>query len=519
MKSIKIFAVSLAALFGLSGCASSWLDQEMTGSALTQEEYDKMGDSDLGSVRGLYAAMYTYGGGHDYFGQKSIDLATDLLSSDLAMSAQAYGWFTADAQMIASNRTGYLWVYYYEIVMNANAVLRDFDAKKEAMGLLNDEEKDAYAQALTMRAYCYYNIANYYTPAHGDLETPSTYAHRGKGAEYDLAPIYRQSYVNDKGLPLEQPLSTHKEVREFVRKDLVDAIALFEESNMPRASKLFVDKDVARALLAYNYLEMAWLMSDEDEYNTQRCYEEAFAIAESVINDGNYKMLSRSEVKSTGFSDVNSNSWMWGLDVTAENSTGLASFWGHMDIYTYSYAYAGAYKGCDENLYNQIDTNDIRREWFNPKIKYVPDWKFYDSNRGAGGEIDRDWKNDIVYLRIEEMYLVAAEAAYRAGDMVASRKMLTELMNERFKNTDVISQLISDDSKLLDQIYLNWRVEMFAEGRALNTWKRFSADGYTSKHRGSNHFYKAGDEVKATDYNILFVMPSTEAVYNNEIPS
>ena len=91
MKSIKIFAISLVALFGLSGCAASWLDQEMTGSALTQEEYNKMNDAELGSVRGLYGFLYSYGGAHDYFGQKSIDIATDLMSSDLAMPSRGYG--------------------------------------------------------------------------------------------------------------------------------------------------------------------------------------------------------------------------------------------------------------------------------------------------------------------------------------------------------------------------------------------------------------------------------------------
>lgn len=516
MKSIKIFAISLVALFGLSGCAASWLDQEMTGSALTQEEYNKMNDAELGSVRGLYGFLYSYGGAHDYFGQKSIDIATDLMSSDLAMPSRGYGWFETDAQLIASYREGYLWVYYYDIVMNANAVLRSLDAK----GSLTDEEKDAYAQALTMRAYCYYGIANNFTPSAGDLETRSVYAYRGTGADYDLAPIYRQSYVNDKGLPVEQPLSTHKQVREFVRKDLLDAIELFNQSNMPRQSKLYANVDVARALLAYNYLQMAWLMSDEDEYNTQRCYEEAYKVAMDVIGSNNYQMLNRNEVLTTGFVDVNSKSWMWGLDVTAENSTGLASFWGHMDTHTYSYAYAGGYKCCDEMLYNMIDTNDIRKQWFNAENKYVQDWKFYDLNRGVtADEIDRDWKNDVVYLRIEEMYLVAAEAAYRAGNNGEARRVLSELMYERYKDKAVVDNLLSNDANLLAQIYLNWRVEMFGEGRALMTWKRFSADGYTSKNRGSNHFYNAGKEVKSTDINILYRMPSTEAVYNNEIPS
>ncbi|MBQ0008308.1 MAG: RagB/SusD family nutrient uptake outer membrane protein, partial [bacterium] len=160
MKSIKIFSVCLVALLGLSSCASSWLDQELTGGALTQEEYNSMSNVTVGTVKGIYSSFYAVSD-HDLFGVKSIDIATDLVSSDLAMTAQAYGWFTTDAQRLTEYRTSYIWSFYFDMIMNANAVLRSLDHKST----LTQEEQDAYAQALAIRAYCYYNLANLYGPA------------------------------------------------------------------------------------------------------------------------------------------------------------------------------------------------------------------------------------------------------------------------------------------------------------------------------------------------------------------
>lgn len=517
MKSIKIFSVCLAALLGLSSCASSWLDQELTGGTLTQEEYNSMSNVTVGTVKGIYSSFYAVSD-HDLFGIKSLDIATDLVSSDLAMTAQAYGWFTSDAQRLTQYRTSYIWSFYFDMVMNANAVLRSLDHKST----LTQEEQDAYAQALAIRAYCYYNLANLYGPAAGDNTTPSVYGKKGKGADYDLAPIYTQNDTTPAGLVKERPLSSYIEVREFVESDLTNAIEHFEKANLARTSKLFIDINVAKALQAYNYLQMAWAKPTDAQ--SQECYKKGYDMAMSVIRESGYQILPYDDVLTTGFVDVNNPSWMWGLDVTAENYGGLASFWGHIDIHTYSYAYAGATKGMDELLYkgyftNGMETNDIRCKWFDATKKYIPDWKFYDLKRGVtADEIDRDWKNDVVFLRIEEMYLIAAECAYNMNEMDASRSILKELLVERLKDPSVVDGWNGMD--LLKQIYYNWRVELFAEGRGLITFKRFNQYGsadFSQKKRGNNHFAQAGNDMKATDYEILYKVPPAEIVYNSEI--
>ena len=126
--------------------------------------------------------------------------------------------------------------------------------------------------------------------------------------------------------------------------------------------------------------------------------------AQTVIANGNYTLMTKSELYETGFADVSAHNWMWGEDVTIENTTGLASFFGQVDIHTYSYAAAGDIKGIDSYLYDQIAATgwDARLGWFrsgSEKFPYCPDGKFFcpkTKDVTALGKVDRNWLCDNV---------------------------------------------------------------------------------------------------------------------------
>ena len=500
MKSIKFLISTLAIIVALSGCSKGWLDTEMTGSVLTQEEYDNLPGTAEGAVLGLYSNLYA-ASDHHYFGQKSIDMATDILSGDMAMTANAYGWFTdCEQQQCASmtaGRNSYIWHYYYRIILNANAAIRSFVALENP----TDDQKAALAQCLTMRAYCYFNLAHLYSPGLTDTES-ADYFIGNTGMDYLCVPIYNEnSSVNDTtGLVKEQQVASTRAVYDQVLSDLDYAIALFDETGFQRSSKLYVNKDIATAYLAYTYLQTAE-------------YDSAYTVAKRVIDAGNFEIMPYEDLTTTGFTDQNDPSWMWALDVSIENTTSLASFWGHMDIHTYSYAFAGALKAMDDALFKTIPESDGRIAWFDVNNKYIPDWKFYDKARGVrADEIDRRWLNDIVFMRIEEMYLVAAEGAARAGKDAEAKEILKALLAERDETVMATVDGMSNEA-LLENIYYNWRVELFGEGRALMTFKRFGG----VKMRGNNHFYKPGENMQAVDPAnpvLLFIIPYSEYVNN-----
>ena len=534
MKTIKIFSFCLTLILALSSCSKSWLDTEMTGGSITEEEYTEISGINEASVRGLYVLLYAdqSGDGHTNFGQKSIDMASDMTASDMALVNNLYGWWGEEASLqgYKSDRSATAWYYYYVMINNANNLIRKFnDVKDEDM---TAQDKMNLAQAKTMRALAYYNLAYLFSPAVDDNIATNYYAQfmnandlvgTGTGCNYPVCPIYDASekqYDPETNLLIAQPLSTVAEVYDFVIADLEEAIILFAEGGNSRESKLAVDSDVAKMLLAYAYLQAGTYDVYETEAGNADYFEKALALTEDVIATAPYSILPLKDVLTDGFNDVNSESWMWGHDVTIESRGGLRSFWGQIDVFTYSYAWAGSIIGMDQTLWESIADSDIRKQWFDSsndgeKKNLNPYNKFFDEERGVGADyIDREWLQDVVYMRIEEAYLIAAEAAWRSGDLAKAKDYLTTLVAQR--DETIAPQIAGySEDQFSSYLYFNWRVEMWGEGRALRTLKRFCPEMY--KERGKNHYYNlgSGNQIHFNNANMIFWMPSSEYKYNS----
>ena len=531
----------------ITSCSESFLDQPPYGSTLTQAQYEQLRNTLEASIRGTYTMMYAVSD-HDLFGQRGIDLATDLLSGDIALTAYTYGWFYNDESgQTAAARTSYVWSYYYGILRNINKVINtanrqsDINARIAQYGLPNVYNEKAekyytidgtdtlatytlqeadiagyYAQALTMRAYCYSNLIKLYAPTNSQL--------RGAWEDEVVCPIY-----NENNLEEAQPVATLKEAYSQVENDLTLAISYFDalESTYTRASKLSVDGNVARGLLAYSYLNKAVPSLPSGRTN----YQNALKYAKEVIDKGDFKIIPNANVLTTGFNDVSDNSWMWGQDVVTETAGGLASFFGQVDIHSYSYAWAGDTKVIDENLYKEIPTFDIRQKWFNDgskniTFKYCPDGKFFSAKNPTSTldkDIDREWLSDNVFMRIESMYLIAAEASYRLQNYDSAIVYLCSITDQRVDTTATAAAEYAtyvaglNATNLLAQIEYNWRVEMWGEGYGLQTFRRLSPETVNDvdgRKRGGNHASDAGAAMDATASKFTFQIPSSETSYN-----
>lgn len=534
MKTIKILFFGFALLLGLSSCSEKWLEHELTGSSITEEELASLDGTTYKRVRGLYALMFQYGGDHQTFGQKSIDIANDLLSGDMALTNSGYGWWSSDANLINSTSTGgrtsQIWGDNYLIIANANNIIRMLEKKPAADWSLTDSL--SYAECLTLRAYSYFNLGYMFSPSPKDEsenKPNAEYVALKEGldlfANYPTCPLYLgkdDEYSEETGLLLPKVLYGISEIYQTVYGDLEEAIAIFEALELKaitRESKLMVNKDVAHVLAAYAYMQFARYEENIDAY--QVAYDHAMA----VVNSADYKMLEYANVLTTGFSDVNNRSWIWGLDVTRENSTSLASFWGHIDIHTYSYAAAGGILAIDKNLYDEIPETDIRKKWFNAGkgYNYCPQNKFYDGTMdsrydpivtGSLEGVDRDWLNDIVYMRVEEAHLLAAEAAFRADNLSEAQRILSEFLAQR-DTTAAEAVKTMNKSDFEKQLCFNWRVEMWGEGRGLLTFKRFAQ--VANKKRGNNHYYKSDTEQTFDAIALTYQLPYSEYAYNQAL--
>ena len=510
MKKIQYLFATLILGIALTSCGDAFLTQYPEGGVLLQEQYDKLPDNLKGSIMGIYSKLYM-ASDHDTFGQRSIDIFGDIQSGDMAMKKSDYGWYEAyERGYFYAYARSYIWSYYYDMINLINLCTMAVEANSEAIqqGIAEPDsitdnialQGYYYGQVLALRGWAYAGLLNYYCNPMDALEKPM---------DEELAiPVYTETEVKNQALGA--PRSTVADVYGRVYEDLSLAIDLLDTYGPlnQRASKLEVDADVARVMLAYamlNHGNKDIIIVGEDSQNPKNAYQIALEMAEAAIKNGKYPIMKQAELTQTGFADVNAANWMWGQDVTVETTSALASFFGQVDIHTYSYAQAGDTKAIDSKLYEEITKNawDARINWFrsgdDKNFPYVPDGKFYcprTRHTTADSQVDRDWLCDNIFMRIEVAYLIAAEAAWANGDYATAAKWLTELCNERVlegkdAEYNTWTATLTSDEAIKNALVYNWRVEMWGEGYGLQTLRRLSK----SVTLGENHLSRANAKI------------------------
>ncbi len=500
MKNLLKITLAAALVFGMNSCQDELLDnsgvpgESQPTRLITSAQLEEASDVNLGIpasfIGGIYAQMIQAGSGgttgHDDFGHKSYDVFSDMISGDMALSQSVFGWYRAsitELQMgtdftFGDNRQ--VWRYYYRIVRSANTVIQNLGGNDVVPEL--PENKFAMGQAKAMRAHSYFYLAQYYQ--------------REFNASEPILPM-----------PLEPintnlPKSTAGEVYDQMEQDLNDAISLLEGFN--RDAKNQVNQDVARMILGY----VLGAKGGRDA--------EVATLTQAVIDAGNHTIKPPSSL-TNGFNDVSDPSWMWGIDITAENGLGLISWWGQIDAFSFSYAWAGDYKVMDADLWAAIPADDARKAQFfdNPSSSrhLQPFYKFhYDAAAAAalafGAGPNLGVTADYVYMRIEEAYLLNAEANARAGAEGPARESLKAVLAERVPDPSYVDGL--SGQALLDEIYLQTRIEFWGEGKSYLAMKRNKA----TVTRGANHLSLVGEPIPYNDERFQFEIPQDE-IQNN----
>lgn len=491
---LKYLSIVALLLTTTIGCKKSFLNTqptqfttpELLGAAARQDP--KLLN---GSIAGLYTTMFSTGvggtGGHDDFGQKGIDIYTDMLQSDMVLAGLNYGWYSNVARYNAStdftrNEVYIPFRYYYRQIFGANNlidILGGNDAVPAEAG-----NKYTMGQAKAMRAYSYF----YLTQIYG--------AEYGTGNE-KLIPIYTSA------TQVNRPKGTTKEVFDLMIKDLTDAISLL--TGFTRASKDQVDINVAKGLLAY-VLSARGTTADLNQVVT---------LTQDIMNA--YPKTTPSQLyfdgtnaATAGFNNVANPSWIWGVDLTLAQGLNLISWWGQVDQFTYSYTWAGDPKTIDRGLYDAIRPDDIRLNQFVAPTassrRLQPTGKFWAPARTSGGQ--RFVETDYVYMRADEFYLLNAEAKARLNQDAAAQTALKSFLTGRITDVSYIDALTGQN--LLNEIYLQTRIELWGEGKAYLAMKRLKRPVV----RGSNHLFEAGATIQYSDPKLTFVIPQAEVLNN-----
>ena len=170
-----------------------------------------------------------------------------------------------------------------------------------------------------------------------------------------------------------------------------------------------------------------------------------------------------------GTNSVDAANVMWGAQIVADQSGMYASFFAHMSTGV-SYG-ANAPKQISTWLYNKMSGTDTRRAWWDPAQGYLQQ-KFEFSDL-------QTWMGDYIWMRVEEMYLNAAEAACQKGDDATAKQYLMDLMAQRdanystSKSGKALATITTQETgSLLEEIVLQRRIELWGEDGRIYTIRR-----------------------------------------------
>jgi hypothetical protein len=472
----KIFLTLSLAILAVS-CNEDFLETAPTETISTPPAEYKL--------NGLYVMMINTGTGgttaHEDFGQKGYDIYSDMLSGDLALARNAYNRYLRLANLSATvdftrNENYQPWRYYYRLIGGANDIITELggnDAVPEG------NNKAIMGQAKAIRAYAYFYLMQFFNQTYN----PSA----------DAIPVYT---VANQAV---QPKSKQSEVYSLIISDLTSSISLLD--GFSRANKGYIDGDVAKGILAYTYAAMG--------ENAK-----AAEVSLDIMNNSGIPVTTNAEALG-GFNTLDSSpSWMWGFDLTNDNGLDLISWWGQMDMYTYSYQSVGDYKTADQGLMLKLAerTDDIRNNQFTGTFggfKYFPTGKFYNGAKVIQGA--RNVTDDYVYMRVDEFYLLAAETLAKSGSEAQAKTILKNYLGTQAKRITNVSYIDAlSGTALQNEIYLQTRIEFWGEGKSYLAMKRNKA----TITRGANHQFFPNTSYNYDDTKLTFKIPQSE-VQNN----
>ena len=282
-------------------------------------------------------------------------------------------------------------------------------------------------------------------------------------ALFDLTRIYGKPYTVDQGSSLGVPIatspleSTEKPSRstvaqcyESIEKDLTDAI---NSNALPKTNEVgYVNLWAAKDLQVRVYM-------------TKGEWSKALSVAEDIISNSSYKLWEPSEyVAAWSKSDANHSKEIM-FEISINNNTD----WTDREGIAYLYAdKAGASPGYGDVIVTKdfsdmltSDPADIRNDILLAAAAGGFDKRKVYINKMPAVNGDVRYSN-VPLLRLSEVYLSAAEAAFQAVDKNKAANLLNDIISNR--TTDESKQVTSGNITL-DRIYIERRKELVGEGQ------------------------------------------------------
>lgn len=424
----------------LSSCVNDWLD--VAPSDGTDADAALTSSSDLAAARtGMYKALKGNSSLVDYYGQQffvygDVHAGDDYQYNNIGGSNRASFYYDMNYQTASEFNTSTVsWQSPYVVIGRANRIIAAAEG-----GALSDAAEakatiDQYAaEAKVLRAL----------------------------AHFDLVRIYGKPYTEDQGASLGVPLvtevlesnakparSTVAEVYTQVVKDLTEAI-----SSNALATEIepgYVSVWGAKAILSRVYLNMG-------------DYANALSVAEDIIKNSGAALWTRDQYfKAWDASTPNESEFLFRLNVAGSTDNNDLNGIGNLQQRD-GYKEMVATKKFVDMLTS--DPEDVRNEMFLPATAakevatYGTNKVYLNKLRGQGGNLRN--VTIVPIIRLSEVYLTAAECAFRNNDKTKAVEYLNDLVKNR---TTTEASLATVDNITLERILIERRKELIGEGQ------------------------------------------------------
>lgn len=444
LKSIyKVMGCAILAA-SLSSCVNDWLD--VAPSDGTDADAALTSSSDLDAARtGMYAALKGNSNLVDYYGQQffvygDVHAGDDYQYNNIGGSNRASFYYdmtyqTASEFSSSTSSSNVAWKSPYIVIGRANRIIAAAEG-----GALSDAAEakatiDQYAaEAKVLRAL----------------------------AHFDLVRIYGKPYTEDQGASLGVPLvtgvlesnakparSTVAEVYTQVVKDLTEAIS--SNALATETEPGYVSVWGAKAILSRVYLNMG-------------DYANALSVAEDIIKNSGAALWTRDQYfKAWDASTPNESEFLFRLNVAGSTDNNDLNGIGNLQQRE-GYKEMVATKKFVDMLTS--DPKDVRNDMFLPATAakevatYGTNKVFLNKLRGQGGNLRN--VTIVPIIRLSEVYLTAAECAFRNNDKTKAVEYLNDLVKNR---TTTEASLATVDNITLDRILIERRKELIGEGQ------------------------------------------------------
>ncbi len=521
MKNIKFkFIASALMSVALVGCND--MDTEPMGSTVTSDQKAEAVEVNPermeASVSAVSAMFYQYGNilGEDYqydFGYPAIMLITDHRGTDLVSEYTGYNWFADAVNYSDISATGaftrMIWGTCYKQTYACNQLIAIVDPNT------TDKQLQYYlAQGLAVRAANYFTLAQLYAKTYVGHENEP------------CVPLILDTNANEAAAN-GCARSTVSEVYTRIMTDLDKAIECLDAAESTADGTEAVardDKRYVNAAVAYGLRARVNLVMN----NWGAAASDAQKAIELHAADGGapYAM---DEVGKPGFSVLEDASWMWGVNVAETDrpvTTQICNFPSHMGSFGYGYAsYVGMWRRVNKLLFNSIPATDIRKGWFLDENAQSPNLNEAQASFAVAKEMVPytqvkfgSYKdvlnttvnaNDIPLMRVEEMYLILAEAQAMGGNAPTGAATLQNFVQTYRDVAYTCNATTPEDVQTA--VWKQRRVELWGEGFSYFDIMRLKK-GIDRRGTGFEPAYVYN--IPAEDNVLVYPIPMTEIEAN-----